>query len=78
MASRARRTEQFGTRAVERRRVTVHGIVQGVGFRPFINRLATRYRLSGSVFNFTGGVTIEIEGAEKPAVVARSLQRFYA
>jgi hydrogenase maturation protein HypF len=42
--------------------VTVHGIVQGVGFRPFINRLATRYRLSGSVFNFTGGVTIEIEG----------------
>jgi hydrogenase maturation protein HypF len=62
VASRARRTEQFGTRAVERRRVTVHGIVQGVGFRPFINRLATRYRLSGSVFNFTGGVTIEIEG----------------
>ncbi|MEN6344499.1 MAG: carbamoyltransferase HypF [Armatimonadia bacterium] len=48
--------------AVERRRVTVHGIVQGVGFRPFINRLATRYGLSGSVFNFTGGVTIEIEG----------------
>jgi len=41
----------------------VHGIVQGVGFRPFVNRLARQSSLAGTVSNFTGGVTIEVEGS---------------
>jgi len=47
---------------VRRRRVVVHGIVQGVGFRPFVSRLARERALAGSVRNFTGGVSIEIQG----------------
>ncbi len=44
-------------------RVEVTGIVQGVGFRPFVHSLATLLRLSGSVRNDSRGVVIEIEGA---------------
>ena len=36
--------------------------MQGVGFRPCVHRLARRLSLGGSVFNFTGGVRIEVEG----------------
>ncbi len=45
-------------------RLTIHikGAVQGVGFRPFIYRLATRQQLKGYVLNSTAGVTIEVEG----------------
>src|SRR3954468_8274753 len=42
--------------------VTVRGIVQGVGFRPFVYGLALRLGLGGFVLNDSGGVTIEIEG----------------
>ena len=45
-----------------RRSVLVHGVVQGVGFRPFVYRLATEEHLAGSIGNDTDGVTIEIEG----------------
>ncbi len=45
-----------------RRQITITGIVQGVGFRPFIHRLAQKHNISGSVHNFTGGVAIEAEG----------------
>lgn len=45
-----------------RRRLRVRGLVQGVGFRPFVNRLATGLALGGTVRNETGGVTIEVEG----------------
>ena len=45
-----------------RRRIRVGGIVQGVGFRPFVYRLATELDLSGWVLNDASGVTIEIEG----------------
>lgn len=48
-----------------RRSVRVHGVVQGVGFRPFVYRLATEGGLGGHIGNDTDGVTIEIEGAEE-------------
>ena len=46
----------------ERRSAQVQGVVQGVGFRPFVYRLALEEGLSGFVGNGTDGVTIEIEG----------------
>ncbi|MGD0295120.1 MAG: carbamoyltransferase HypF [Terracidiphilus sp.] len=42
--------------------VMVRGVVQGVGFRPFVYRLALEEGLTGFVGNDTDGVTIEIEG----------------
>ena len=45
-----------------RRRIEVSGIVQGVGFRPFVYRLATGRRLRGTIRNTSAGVTIEIQG----------------
>jgi hydrogenase maturation protein HypF len=47
---------------VVRRGVMVRGVVQGVGFRPFVYRLAMEEGLAGSIGNDTDGVTIEIEG----------------
>jgi hydrogenase maturation protein HypF len=47
-----------------RTRIRVEGVVQGVGFRPFVHALATRYGLGGLVGNDTAGVFIEIEGAQ--------------
>src|SRR5919197_2034511 len=49
--------------ARERRGVAVRGIVQGVGFRPFIYSLARRHGLAGLVRNDAEGVHIEVEGA---------------
>ena len=49
---------------VQRRRVRIQGIVQGVGFRPFIYQLAHRHRLYGYVANTPQGVELEIEGDE--------------
>jgi len=46
-----------------RTRLQVTGTVQGVGFRPFVYGLATRFRLSGFVLNDATGVLIEVEGA---------------
>jgi hydrogenase maturation protein HypF len=46
----------------ERTRVVVRGAVQGVGFRPFVYRLATELRLEGWVSNSVEGVFIEVEG----------------
>lgn len=45
--------------------LTVNGIVQGVGFRPFVYQLAHHYGLKGKVANTSSGVTIHIEGSEK-------------
>lgn len=46
----------------ERLRLTVRGAVQGVGFRPFVYRLAHEMDVDGFVLNSTLGVTIEVEG----------------
>ena len=46
-----------------RMHIQVRGIVQGVGFRPFVYKLAKSLGLSGYVFNSSAGVTIEIEGS---------------
>lgn len=52
---------------MQRRAIAVRGIVQGVGFRPFVHGLASRLQLSGFVTNSTRGVLIEVEG-ECPAI----------
>jgi len=44
------------------RRIRVTGVVQGVGFRPFVHRLAMRHDLTGSVRNVAGEVQIGIQG----------------
>ncbi len=46
-------------------RVDVRGIVQGVGFRPFVYNLAERMNISGNILNNKLGVTIEIEGSKE-------------
>src|SRR5271168_2813441 len=43
--------------------ITVRGVVQGVGFRPFVYRLARAHDLKGWVLNAEHGVRIHLEGA---------------
>ena len=45
-----------------RQRFTVVGVVQGVGFRPFVHRIATELKLAGFVGNDSGAVFIEVQG----------------
>jgi len=45
-----------------RRRINVSGIVQGVGFRPYVYRLASERHLVGNIGNTSSGVTIEVQG----------------
>ena len=47
---------------LSRRKFKVTGLVQGVGFRPFVYRLARSHNLSGWVRNTSRGVEIEMEG----------------
>ena len=59
----------------QRRGVLVRGVVQGVGFRPFVYRLATEEQLTGSIGNDTDGVTIEVEGeADRIAAFLKRLR----
>ena len=55
-----------------RERVVVRGVVQGVGFRPFVHRLAHRLGLTGWARNDTAGVVLEVAGpaAARDAFVA--------
>ena len=48
---------------VRRIHIAVSGIVQGVGFRPFLHRLAQSHQLNGWVRNTSSGVELELEGA---------------
>ena len=48
--------------AIQRLRFTLHGAVQGVGFRPFVYRLATELSLTGWVLNSSSGLVVEVEG----------------
>ena len=48
-----------------RLKATIHGVVQGVGFRPFIYNLAHEKGLCGYVSNTSAGVDIEIEGEQE-------------
>ncbi len=57
---RSARTSPRST--VRRQRIRVAGIVQGVGFRPFVYRLARELGLTGFVRNDAAGATIEVEG----------------
>ena len=56
---------------IERLRLTVRGAVQGVGFRPFVYRLATELALRGWVNNSSQGVFIEVEGAPESLKIFR-------
>ncbi|MCL1593275.1 MAG: carbamoyltransferase HypF [Actinomycetia bacterium] len=58
-----------------RTRFVVTGIVQGVGFRPFVHGLAIELRLAGFVGNDSSGVFIETEGP--PAVLEEFRRRLY-
>ncbi|MGZ8566322.1 MAG: acylphosphatase, partial [Actinomycetota bacterium] len=49
--------------SVEARQIEVHGVVQGVGFRPFVWRLAASHGVTGWVRNEGGRVTIHAEGS---------------
>ena len=45
-----------------RKRIQIAGVVQGVGFRPFVWRLANELGCTGSIFNNASGVQIEVQG----------------
>ena len=49
---------------IARKRIFIRGIVQGVGFRPFVYNLAQTLGLSGFILNSSSGVTVEIEGQD--------------
>jgi hydrogenase maturation protein HypF len=64
----------FDRMSLRREKIFVNGIVQGVGFRPFVYRLARECRLGGYVNNSSEGVLIEVEGT--PEALALFHARF--
>lgn len=64
-AEAVRTLSESGQSVVQRRRLEVAGVVQGVGFRPFVYGLATLHELGGFVRNDARGVVIEVEGASE-------------
>ncbi|MCG8604630.1 acylphosphatase, partial [bacterium] len=51
--------------SIRRDKIRINGIVQGVGFRPFVYRLARQCKLTGFVNNSSDGLLIEVEGIEE-------------
>ncbi|MBU4013619.1 MAG: carbamoyltransferase HypF [Proteobacteria bacterium] len=47
------------------RKLKINGIVQGVGFRPFVYNLANKFQLKGEVANNSSGVSIHVEGTRE-------------
>lgn len=54
--------DSFAERIMEIHSYRINGVVQGVGFRPFIHKLASRHDLKGWILNDSEGVVIEVEG----------------
>ena len=54
-----------------RERLQVTGIVQGVGFRPFVHRLTRQYALSGWIRNTSTGVSMELQGDKESLMAFR-------
>jgi hydrogenase maturation protein HypF len=54
--------EGISGKVILRMQVSIRGAVQGVGFRPFVYRLASEMKLPGRVLNSPQGVFIEVEG----------------
>ena len=50
---------------MKHRKIQVQGIVQGVGFRPFVHRLALQNNLKGYAYNDAQGIIIHIQGNSK-------------
>lgn len=61
--------------SIKRKKITVQGIVQGVGFRPAVARKAGLLNLTGTVLNTRDSVEIEIEGTESS--VDKFINEFY-
>jgi hydrogenase maturation protein HypF len=61
---------------VKRRQIRIRGVVQGVGFRPFVHDLARRLQLAGYVLNSSAGIVAEVEGSE--AALDNFVQRVHA
>ena len=71
--------KMIGSKAVsdlQGTRIHITGVVQGVGFRPFVYGLATRLAITGWVRNTSAGVEIEVDGSpEALAAFINALQR---
>jgi hydrogenase maturation protein HypF len=55
--------DSWNAQLIHRRLHTIQGIVQGVGFRPFVYKLASEHGLTGWVQNMAAGVLLEVQGA---------------
>jgi len=60
---------------VQRWRIRLVGVVQGIGFRPFVYRIAHEYHLTGLVFNDSRGAEIQVQGAR--TVLDRFMKAFW-
>ena len=62
MTERLQSDSVIGTQKIIRLRMVIHGVVQGVGFRPFVYGLATALSLKGWIMNTGRGIIVEVEG----------------
>jgi len=67
--------ESLQNPVLQRRRLNIRGVVQGVGFRPFVYACAKKFGLHGFVGNESGGVFVEVEGSENNLINFQKLLR---